>query len=106
MLTLVGIVTEPFHDHDCKRDENGKGEVMVSHIDWDRIDVLYPKLFHGNEFVSYSEVMDALGVPKEFYEDCRGRLSNGKRICLEDRQLGWGPNGFGYYIMTYIPVSM
>lgn len=57
------------------------------------------------EFVSYSDVMEELGVPKSAYEYSRTRLRNGKTVFYTDPQLGWGRNGFGYYIVTFIEAT-
>jgi hypothetical protein len=53
-------------------------------------------------FVPYRDVMTDLGVPSSVYECSIAKLRNGKRVYLSDPNLGWGPKGFGYYVLTYI----
>lgn len=58
--------------------------------------------YSDRAFVPYRDVMTDLGVPLSVYECSMAKLKNGKRVCLSDPNLGWGPNGFGYYMLTYI----
>ena len=57
------------------------------------------------EFVSYAEVMDILGVPADTYEYSQVKLKNGRKVFCSDPQLGWGRNGFGYYIVTFVETA-
>ena len=58
--------------------------------------------FYGRDFVPYREVMEDMGIPESTYEYSTVTLKNGKRVYLSDPRLGFGPNGFGYYLMTFI----
>ena len=54
------------------------------------------------DFVSFKYMMDDLGVPYELYKDSKVKLRNGTIVRAEDPQLGWGRDGFGYYLVTFI----
>ena len=63
--------------------------------------------FYGRDFVPYREVMEDMGIPESTYEYSTVTLKNGKKVYLSDRRLGFGPEGFGYYLMTFIePTDM
>lgn len=85
-LHLTGLVTESMR---------GREESVLA--PWD-----FGNKYSGRDFVSYSELMDDLGVPKTTYECSKTRLKNGKVVFFTDPRLGWGANGFGYYLMTFI----
>lgn len=57
------------------------------------------------DFISFKDLMGELGVPYELYRDSKLKLRNGTIVRAEDPQLGWGRDGFGYYLMTFIGVG-
>lgn len=94
-LCMTGVVTESVEDL-----------YEMSPISLMELPSVLPPVYKGPGIISFGELMESLGVPKAAYGRASMRLSNGHKVPMTDPQLGWGPNGFGYYLTTFIRTAV